>query len=214
MLVEETTEAFKEVDQKLKTMKEENEKLHAAGSSELRIRINMHNTFMKKYMDLLLNFRQVQEKYKNMHREKIERHLKVVNPDATQEDIDKVIESGATDVFAQQFVETLHQKEADDALKYVTNKHKEIQRLEQSIQELYQLFVDMAVLVETQGELIDQIEKNVIDARAYTEAGVKQLKAAGKYQKAARKKMCFFLVCGIVVLVVIVAIITGIVSTN
>jgi t-SNARE complex subunit (syntaxin) len=34
-------------------------------------------------------------------------------------------------------------------------------RLEQSIVELHQLFVDMSVLVETQGEMLDQIEYSV-----------------------------------------------------
>lgn len=40
--------------------------------------------------------------------------------------------------------------------------------ISQSINELYQLFSDMAVLVETQGELLNNIEYNVQQASAYT----------------------------------------------
>jgi syntaxin 1B/2/3 len=36
----------------------------------------------------------------------------------------------------------------------VQDKHKQIKKLEASIIELHQLFVDMAVLVEAQGELV------------------------------------------------------------
>ena len=45
----------------------------------------------------------------------------------------------------------------------------------------------MAVLVEAQGELVNQIEKNVIDAEAYTRKGVAELKKANVYQRKSRK---------------------------
>lgn len=40
-------------------------------------------------------------------------------------------------------------------------RHRDITRLETSIAELHQLFLDMSVLVESQGELLDQIEYTV-----------------------------------------------------
>ena len=57
----------------------------------------------------------------------------------------------------------------------------------QSIVELHQLFVDMSVLVETQGEMLDQIEYSVQQAHAYVEKGVKQLEKAKQSQKDSRK---------------------------
>lgn len=47
-------------------------------------------------------------------------------------------------------------------------RHKDITRLETSIAELAQLFTDMAVLVESQGELLDQIEYTVSQSVNYT----------------------------------------------
>jgi len=41
-------------------------------------------------------------------------------------------------------------------------------KLEASIQELHQLFLDMSVLVESQGELLDQIEFTVAQSVNYT----------------------------------------------
>jgi len=209
-LLNETTDEFKAVDKKLRKMKDDNEKQQQLGSAEMRIRTNMHHTLTKKYLDLLTNFREVEEKYKNMHREKIERHLKIVNPDATEDDIQKAIETGSTEgIFAKQFVDQQYAEEASSALQYVQSKHKQIMRLETSIEQLHQLFVDMAVLVEAQGELIDQIEKNVQDSRSHTEQGVKKLRSAVKYQKAARKKMCCLLIYSLVVVGALVAIIVG-----
>jgi t-SNARE complex subunit (syntaxin) len=39
----------------------------------------------------------------------------------------------------------------------VVARHKEVLKLEKSLQEVHQLFVDMAALVDQQGEVIDRI---------------------------------------------------------
>lgn len=110
-----------------------------------------------------------------------------MKPDATQEEIDDMLESGKTDVFGEQILDTKRHEMAKDALAYIENKHKDILRLEQSIQELHQLFLDMAILVEAQGELIDQIEFNVNQSVAYTKEAVKQIEKAGQEQRKSRK---------------------------
>ncbi len=60
----------------------------------------------------------------------------------------------------------------------------------------------MSVLVETQGELLDQIEYTVGQSVNYTGKAVEELRTAGKYQRKVRKKMC----CVIIVLLVILII--------
>tara|TARA_B100000787_G_scaffold147388_1_gene118317 strand:+ start:270 stop:482 length:213 start_codon:yes stop_codon:yes gene_type:complete len=50
--------------------------------------------------------------------------------------------------------------------------------------------MDMAVLVESQGELLDQIEYTVAQSVNYTGKAVEELRSATKYQKKVRKKMC------------------------
>lgn len=52
----------------------------------------------------------------------------------------------------------------------------------------------MAILVEAQGELIDQIEYNVSQSRDYVKRGNEELRLANKYQKKSRKvKIYLFL---------------------
>ena len=48
----------------------------------------------------------------------------------------------------------------------------------------------MSVLVESQGELLDQIEYTVSQSVNYTGKAVEELRSANKYQKKVRKKMC------------------------
>ena len=75
-----------------------------------------------------------------------------------------------------------------------------------------QLFVDMAVLVESQGELLNQIEHNVEQAVGYVAGGVEELNKASDHQKASRKKM--MIICCIIVVIggIIAAIAAGVVS--
>jgi len=184
-LIDRTNIAATDVQTKLKEMDKANKKLEK-GTAQFRIRTNMHGTLTKNFLELMSKYQELQTKYKNKFKDRITRQVKIVNPDATQEEIEEAIESGNTQVFTDQILDKKHAA-AKDALLYIENRHREILRLEQSIKELHQLFVDMAVLVEAQGELIDQIEYNVSQSVAYTKRANEELRSANKSQKKSRK---------------------------
>jgi len=72
-----------------------------------------------------------------------------------------------------------------------------------SIAELHQLFLDMSVLVEAQGELLDQVEYAVAQSVDYTGRAVDELRSAAYYQAQARKKCC----CVVVTLLIVVGVV-------
>jgi syntaxin 1B/2/3 len=206
-LIDATNLSAAEVRNKLKEMDKENKQLQSSqkGTAQYRIRTNMHGTLTRKFLDLMGEYQEVQTKYKNKYRERVERQYRIAKPNATQEEIDEALESGNTQVFAKQILDMERHAQAKEALLYIENRHRDIMRLEQSIQELHQLFLDMAILVEAQGELIDQIEFNVSQSVAYTKEAVKQLHSANTYQKKSRKKMC----CLIVILLIVIMLLGG-----
>ncbi|GLI60902.1 hypothetical protein VaNZ11_003133 [Volvox africanus] len=55
--------------------------------------------------------------------------------------------------------------------------------LEQSLSELHQIFLDMTVLVEAQGEMLDNIEKQVARSVDYVKGGTEALQDAKQLQK-------------------------------
>lgn len=69
----------------------------------------------------------------------------------------------------------------------ITARHNDIMKLEKSIKELHDMFIDMATLIEQQGDKIDRIENHVQSSAAYVEQGRTQIKNAGLYQDKARK---------------------------
>jgi len=178
----------------------------AATSTEVRIRANMHSTLTQKFLELVQEYQEVQTTYKNKYKEKVERQYKIAKPDASPDEIEDAMQSGdSSKIFANQILDTHLHKQAKDALAYIEARHKDIVRLEASILELHQLFVDMAVLVDSQGELLNQIEFNVSQSVAYTTDGVSELKKAVEYQKKSRKKMLIIIVILVIIIVVVLA---------
>jgi len=93
---------------------------------------------------------------------------------------------------------------AKQALAYVTSKHNDIVILANSIAELRQMFVDLSVLVERQGEVITKIEQNCELALEYTEEGVANLKEANQISKQSSKLLCIVLIVVALIMVVVV----------
>lgn len=156
-------------------------------SSEARIRKNMHQQLTKKFMEHMTEYQEVQTKYKNKYRETVERQYKIVKPDATPDEVEKVLDGGSDTIFTDHML-VGNAQAAKNALADIQERHHDIQRLERSINELYELFSDLALLVDAQGELLDQIEHSVGQAKDYTQAAVKDLHKANEYAKSSRKE--------------------------
>jgi len=209
-LMKQTNAAATQVRNKLKAMDIENKDFARQrsneGSSEARIRINMHGTLTRKFVDLMGDYQEIQTKYKNKYRERVERQYRIVKPTASKEEIEQAFDSGdiQPEIFTQQILQGPGHAAARNALADIQERHRDITRLETSIAELHQLFLDMSVLVESQGELLDQIEYTVSQSVNYTGKAVEELRTANKYQRKVRKKMCIVVCCVLVILIIII----------
>jgi predicted nucleic acid-binding Zn-ribbon protein len=114
--------------------------------------------------------------------------------------MEEMIESGNTAVFTQGVSERSVRTRTPHASQIITDtaqarqtladieaRHEDIMKLERSIKELYDMFMDMAMLVESQGEMIDRIEFNVESARSNVDTAVSDTKKAAAYAAAARR---------------------------
>ena len=67
------------------------------------------------------------------------------------------------------------------------------------------MFLDLAVLVNEQGTILNSIEQHVDKAAIYTEKTVKDVVKAKDYNSKSRWKMCMIFVILIIVVAVILA---------
>ena len=63
----------------------------------------------------------------------------------------------------------------NDTLNYVSLRHKEIMKLERSIQELNELFISTYAIVENQGETIDKIANTTTIAKNHIKGAKHEL---------------------------------------
>jgi len=181
----------------LQTMREDTNKLASAkggAPSEYRIRENLTNTLTRKFVDVMKDYQNTQTKYKSFIKKKVERQIHIVKPEATSEEIDAVMRSGNG---ADQFITQAILKGADIAVKNVfqdvANKYQDVLALEQSIAELHQMFLDFSLLVEQQGEMLDNVEYNVARSDDYVSHANEHVVTALEHAKKSRKYQCCML---------------------
>lgn len=172
--------------------------------SELRIRDNMSATLTKKFMVCMKEYQKAQQKYKQDMKLKVKRQVQIVKPDATDADIDTVLRSGDGNSIYKSAILQGTADSIKDVYVNVQDKYQDVIKLEQNVAELHQMFLDLALLVEQQGEMLDQIEFQVRTAANYIEQGNVEVQKAIQTQKSARKKKCCLLFVGIVIILIIV----------
>ena len=70
----------------------------------------------------------------------------------------------------------------------IQDKYQNILRLEQNVNELFELFQELATLIAAQGEMLDNIEANLDDANDYLEKAEVQLEHAQELHKKGRSR--------------------------
>lgn len=89
----------------------------------------------------------------------------------------------------------------------ISDREQDIRDIETGIQELNEVFHDLNKIIGEQGEMIDNIENNVVSVSNDTRAGGRELNTAHEYQrKAGRRMICLLLILMLVVTIVLVAI--------
>jgi t-SNARE complex subunit (syntaxin) len=189
----------------LKKLGAENEQLATKanrGDADLRIRSNQVAQSTKKFMDIMRRYQDIQTTYKQKCRQQLQRQYKIVRPDASEEELEKVVESKGSSLMSQQIFTIANADDAQQLIEDMQDRHNDIMVLEKSILELHQLFVDMSLLVEQQGDMINTIESQVEQAADYTGQAVVELRSAVQHQKNARKKRW----CIIILLLILIAV--------
>ncbi len=104
-------------------------------------------------------------------RNKLKRFIGLYKRDANEEELEKLCDDpeAAKKLMQEQVVGTAHSK-VQNAVSDIQKKYAEILQLENSVNDLLELFSEMALLIERNGELIDKVEMNFDDAQEYVEA--------------------------------------------
>ncbi|CAM9329069.1 unnamed protein product [Ascophyllum nodosum] len=194
----------------LQSMREETEAMKRdptrAKPSEVRVRENLQNTLTRKFVDLAKDYQNRQNKYKTSVKKKAERQILAVKPTATEEELTAVFEQedGVQRVMEAAILQQGDPVEVTHVLEEVKDTYRDVRRLEASILELHKMFMDLALLVDRQGEMLDQIEYQVKSASDYVQDANTDLQHAVETSKTIRKRQCCMLVIVLIIIAIIV----------
>ncbi|XP_021479327.1 syntaxin-1A isoform X1 [Oncorhynchus mykiss] len=175
------------VRSKLKSIEQsiEHEEALSRSSADLRIRKTQHSTLSRKFVEVMSEYNATQSDYRERCKGRIQRQLEITGRNTTNEELESMLESDNPAIFTSGII--MDSNITQQAMNEIETRHTEIIKLENSIRELHDMFMDMAMLVESQGEMIDRIEYNVEHSVDYVERAVSDTKKAVKYQSKARR---------------------------
>lgn len=137
-------------------------KASGPGTSSERTRTAVTAALKKKLKELMAEFQGLRGRVQREYREVVERRVyTVTGQHASEEQIDHLIEAGEGETVFQKAILEQGRGHVMDTLAEIRERRDAVQELEASLQELHQIFLDMAVLVEAQGEMVDNIEAQV-----------------------------------------------------
>ncbi|CAN0333298.1 unnamed protein product [Lampetra fluviatilis] len=186
----------------------EQDELANRSSADMRIRKTQHSTLSRKFVEVMSEYNATQSDYRERCKQRIQRQLQITGKLTTNEELEDMLESGNPTIFSSGII--VDSQISKQALSEIESRHSDIMKLESSVRELHDMFLDMAMLVESQGEMIDRIEYNVEHSVDYVERAVSDTKKAVKYQSKARRKKIIIIICCIVLITVVASTFGGI----
>ena len=156
---------------------EQDEKINKA-SAELRIQKTQHSSLSRKFVEVMTEYNRTQTDYRERCKARIQRQLEITGmyfwhlrnkrtlednemyiflmfyyciitgKTTTNEQLEEMLESGNSAVFTQGIM--MDTAQAKQTLADIEARHNDIIKLETSIRELHDMFMDMAMLVESQ----------------------------------------------------------------
>ncbi|KAG9270501.1 syntaxin-2-like isoform X1 [Astyanax mexicanus] len=193
---------------KLKTMQLSLPPEDLANHSSVDIRIQKTQYFVLtlKFVDVMTQYNTTQVAFREKSKGRIQRQLEITGKTTTNEELENMLESGnPLSIFTADIIPDSHINR--EALNEIESRHKDIMRLESTIKELREMFMDIAMLVETQGDMVNNIEKNVNNSADCVYKGSEECKKAVRYQKRARRKYIILALIALVIIAVLALIV-------
>ena len=200
-IIEETSVSAREAKLRLENLDAANARAMmrpgaGEGTSEARTRTTVATSMKMKLKAQMAEFQDLRAKLSAEYKEVVERrYFAVTGAAADEATLDHLIETGESETIFQKAIMEQGRGQILDTVAEIQERHDAVKELERKLLELHQIFLDMSVLVEAQGEMLDNVEAQVGKSVEYVAKGNAALVSARAYQKSSRKWMCCSLIC-------------------
>jgi t-SNARE complex subunit (syntaxin) len=143
----------------------------------------------------IAEFRKVELELKEQKRKQSERIIRGYSPNISTQDLESAVKN-PTEYARLKILSNEPDSVIINKLKHVEEKYQDVLELEANIAELNQMFIDFALIVDKQGNLLDHIELGVKLANDYVKEGNEEMeRAIEEAKKLRRKQLCLCCCC-------------------
>ncbi|KAM9299967.1 syntaxin-19 [Morus bassanus] len=168
------------LDELSKTVKKaENE--HGPSRATVRILASQHAFLSQRYLNAMLSYNDAITAKQEKCRRFIVRQLEVAGKEVSEEEVNDMLQQGKWEIFNENLLTEAKITKAQ--LSEIEQRHKELVNLENQVKDLKELFIQISVLMEEQGEMINNIEISMNNTQEYTQISKEKFGLAVKYRK-------------------------------
>ncbi|GMH24577.1 hypothetical protein Nepgr_026420 [Nepenthes gracilis] len=165
------------------------------GSTVDRTRMAVTTGLRVRLREMISDFASAREKILSDHKEELKRkYFNATGEVPGEETVEKMV-SGSLKL---EMIEG-KRRESDQEIR---ERHEAAMDIQRSLNRLHQVFLDMAVLVDTQGVNVDDIEQNVANAGNFINGGTNNLYYAKQMKKGGKKWLYWVWAVGFIILLV------------
>uniref|UniRef100_UPI0037E7F987 syntaxin-11a n=1 Tax=Semicossyphus pulcher TaxID=241346 RepID=UPI0037E7F987 len=179
--------------QKLQKLSKDLEEEHGPTAAVARMVRSQYVSLTAAFHNAMSEYNEAEMTQRENCKTRIQRQAEIMGKEVSREQIDEMIETGKWNVFSDNLL--LEGRTARSALNEIESRHKELLELEGRIRDIHELFSQMALLVEEQGCMLDNIEANVSATQDYAAKATAQIRQAVKYKKEHPCKKLFCCCC-------------------
>ncbi|XP_074043864.1 syntaxin-11 isoform X2 [Macrotis lagotis] len=165
----------------LRAFGERAEEKYGAHSAAGRIAEAQAGALARAFQEAMRDYNRAEMSQRENCKIRIRRQLEIVGKEVSGAQLEEMCEQGRWDVFSENLLADV--KGARSALSEIESRHQELLKLEGRVRELHELFLQMALLVEEQGDVLDVVEQNVEKTQSYTGEARAHVKRAVEYKK-------------------------------
>ncbi|KAF1518885.1 Syntaxin-19, partial [Eudyptula minor] len=168
------------LDELSKTVKKaENE--HGPSRATVRILASQHAFLSQRYLNAMLSYNDAITAKQEKCRRFIARQIEVAGKEVSEEEVNDMLQQGKWEIFNENLLTEVKITKAQ--LSEIEQRHKELVNLENQIKDIKELFIQISLLVEEQGEMINNIEISMNNTQEYTQISKEKFGLAVKYRK-------------------------------
>lgn len=145
----------------------------------------------RRLKNAIQQYQEVEAAFRKKMQSQMERQYRIVRPDADDTEVRAAVEdmsAGGQQVFQQAMMQSNRQGQARAVLNAVQDRHKALQKIEQQMIELAQLFQDMDTLIVQQEAAVVQIEQKGEEVVENLDKGNQEIEVAVDTARKTRRK--------------------------